>query len=324
MPRFAWMALALAAAGCKSDQGLEVRPPEFGPPNIVDFETPRRTDRVMQVVIPRVDALFIVDNSCSMAEEQTLLAANFPVFLDWFQQSGLDYHIGVVSTDVDHSWEHGKLHMARGVKWIDDQNPDPYGTFGEMATMDASGCAGPRRPRDATLLAFEYEADGANAGYRRPGASAHTVFVSDDRDLSTMASLDEWVDWYNHFTETPEIDTLSAIVDLGKDGQNVDATQRIGGSYQHIADRPWNNVLAEIGLRAIGLRREYYLSSVPVIETIEVKVVTPGGAELAFTEGTVDEGGDYYYDEIRNSVKFHEFEPETDSTITIGYETAAR
>jgi hypothetical protein len=309
--------------GC-IESNIQDERPQWDPANVKEVDGTYAEDVYVQSQPTQADILFVISNWWSMEQAYAELIDSFDNMLDVFVGSGVDYHIGVVSTDVDHSWEHGKLHMARGVKWIDDQNPDPYGTFGEMATMDASGCAGPRRPRDATLLAFEYEADGANAGYRRPGASAHTVFVSDDRDLSTMASLDEWVDWYNHFTETPEIDTLSAIVDLGKDGQNVDATQRIGGSYQHIADRPWNNVLAEIGLRAIGLRREYYLSSVPVIETIEVKVVTPGGAELAFTEGTVDEGGDYYYDEIRNSVKFHEFEPETDSTITIGYETAAR
>jgi hypothetical protein len=68
MPRFAWMALALAAAGCKSDQGLEVRPPEFGPPNIVDFETPRRTDRVMQGRLRTASSRRWVDDTVSDPE----------------------------------------------------------------------------------------------------------------------------------------------------------------------------------------------------------------------------------------------------------------
>src|SRR5688572_7857228 len=50
-----------------------------------------------------VDILFVIDNSGSMAEEQTSLATNFPRFIDVLKtiQGGLpDVHIGVVSTNV--------------------------------------------------------------------------------------------------------------------------------------------------------------------------------------------------------------------------------
>jgi hypothetical protein len=214
----------------------------------------------------------------------------------------------------------GKLHGANGVRFIDTSNPDPVGTFAQMATMNASGCVGPRRPRDAAFLALEVKADGWNAGFRREEASMHTVFVSDDRDMSTMNSINEWIGWYNSFTETPEIDTLSTIVDEARDSQNPSvAVPQIGGTTHPIASMPWRNVLEEIGLRAQGMKKEYFLSRQPLPGTISVEM-TVDGAEMGFDEGTIEEGGDWSYDATRNSVHVHEYEAPEGSEIRISYD----
>ena len=52
------------------------------------------TDVSTQVTTPEVDVLFVIDNSCSMNNEQSELTANFPSFMAYFLDSGLDYHIG--------------------------------------------------------------------------------------------------------------------------------------------------------------------------------------------------------------------------------------
>ena len=51
--------------------------------------------------IKYLDILWVIDNSCSMTEEQQALSQNFASFVQYFVGSGLDYHIGVVSTDWD-------------------------------------------------------------------------------------------------------------------------------------------------------------------------------------------------------------------------------
>jgi hypothetical protein len=316
-----WLGIlaATTAIGC-IESNFDQDVPKWDDPNPRDVGGEHVVDTYVQSSPTQADILFVVSNWWSMEQAYAELVDSFDDLLEVFVGSGVDYHIGVVSTDTDHATENGKLHVADGLRFIDTQTPDPFGTFAQMATMDASGCVGPRRPRDATFMALEFEANNWNKGFRREEASMHTVFVSDDRDTSTKASLDEFVNWYNTFTNTPDIDTLSTIVDFAKDGQNLDATQRIGGASHPIQTMPWANVLAEIGLRAQGLRREYFLSSSPIEGTIEVTVVTPSGAELQFNEGTVEEGGDWSYDAIRNSIQFHEFEPATDSNINIGYD----
>jgi hypothetical protein len=309
---------SVALMAC-NEQGFNGESEDFPPGSVKPQEVENVTDTYTQSKPTQADILFIVSNWWSMEQATAELADSFDSLLDVFLGSGVDYHIGVASTDTDHSTDMGKLREANGVRFIDASNPDPLGTFVEMASMIATGCAGPRRPRDATYLALEMEADDWNAGFRREDASMHTVFVSDERDLSTMISFDEWVGWYNTFTDTPEIDTLSTIVDFSKDGLNLQATELIGGSSHPIQEMPWANVLEEIGMKAKGLRREYFLSKQPVEGTILVSVIA-GSVELSFDEGTIETGGDWTYDAVRNSIQFNEYEPPTDSDIVINYD----
>ena len=53
--------------------------------------------------IDAVDILFVVDNSCSMNDKQTQLATNFDTFMNVLDISGVDYHIGFITTDSYHA-----------------------------------------------------------------------------------------------------------------------------------------------------------------------------------------------------------------------------
>lgn len=52
------------------------------------------------VYVGQVDVLFVVDNSGSMSEEQRRMADSFPNFVEGLELSGLDYRIGIVTTDI--------------------------------------------------------------------------------------------------------------------------------------------------------------------------------------------------------------------------------
>lgn len=53
------------------------------------------------VRVGQVDILFVVDNSGSMSEEQRRMADSFPNFVEGLELSGLDYRIGIVTTDIE-------------------------------------------------------------------------------------------------------------------------------------------------------------------------------------------------------------------------------
>lgn len=325
MRRLAWVVGALVA--CRSDQGLQKPVPDFGPPNVATFETPTQTDRIVQLTVPRVDALFVVDNSCSMEEEQVLLATNFPAFLEWFQGSGLDYHIGVVSTDMVDPLESGRLRLAANRRWIDDSVADPETAFATMTVMGTDG-HWIEKGRAAAYTAVELLRTEDNLGFVRPDAAMHMTVVSDENDESgdSPVSRTEFVDWLQGLRPGRQMTSFSSIVgpvagcpDIGSPGTEYSAVSaEVGGVVWPICDPDWTQVLDEIGFLAVGLDKEFFLSARPVVGTIEVSLELPDSDAVQ-----VFGPEDWTYDRVRNSVTFVDFVPEPLSTVAVTYAVRA-
>src|SRR5687768_1711576 len=115
-----WCAILVPLAACGSEQdivpeALPVWPDSRAP----DVPPVTWTDRLVQLTVPQVDVLWTIDNSSSMGDEQQTLIENFPGFADFFVGSGLDYHIGVVTTDLVNPADDGTLRSAQGYAYID-------------------------------------------------------------------------------------------------------------------------------------------------------------------------------------------------------------
>jgi hypothetical protein len=74
-----------------------------------NFYTQKHTDVFQQARRNTVDVLLVVDNSCSMVEEQNKLASNFQAFIEFFQGVDVDYQIGVITTDNEAAEFSGRL-----------------------------------------------------------------------------------------------------------------------------------------------------------------------------------------------------------------------
>lgn len=66
-------------------------------------------DLFVQNQLQTVDVLLVVDNSCSMVEEQDKLATNFDTFIQYFTDANVDWQIGVVTTDMYQEKFSGRL-----------------------------------------------------------------------------------------------------------------------------------------------------------------------------------------------------------------------
>lgn len=311
-----------ALAGCQ-EYNIAAPPSAFGEPNPVDLENPVNTDKIVQVTIPSVDVLWVVDNSGSMMDEQNDLTTNFPVFMDYFLNSGLDYHVGVTSTDLDGTYNgsKGKLVEANGIQWITPETQDVIGVFTAMASLGING-SGTERGIGATYMALETERDGANAGFFRDEASVHTVIISDEPDYTqdNIISDSEFTEWYKTLKLDAELRTFNVVVDprplFGV--RYVAAQEAIGGIFQDIREEDWTNVLEQLGLQAAGLKSEYFLSKLPVPETITVRVELADGTVLPFAPEV-----DFTYDPSRNSITFVEYIPDPLSSVYIEYTVLA-
>lgn len=329
--------LGLLTMACKSEQQIIPDPDKVVVPYEPQEVNPFQQDRIIQASRPRVDILFVIDNSCSMLEEQAQLAANFPLFMDYFLGSGLDYHIGVISTDMDFGTHSGKLQTAQGYRFIDENTENPTQVFAQMASMGTTGWW-EERGRDAVYTAIELIGDGpANDGFYRGSAALDVIFVSDEDDTSELISRSEFRQWMRNLKWADEMVAAHSIVgpDLGFGDTCDDAyeagydylrlSDELGGITFSICESDWGPLLDELGLEASGLRREYFLSKIPVFETLEVTLVVPteqGPVERTTAvcrSGEEDDVCEVAYNSRRNSIVFLNFLPDPSSEILIDY-----
>ena len=343
MHRFVIM-LALPLVGC-SETGITGEGfPEAPSQNPVPLENPIQTDTIMQVSPPVVDVAWVIDNSCSMScivscHSGTItdnVTKNFPVFMSHFDESGIDYHIGVITTDLDHPGHDGKLQSGLGHLWIDPTVNNDVLAFTAMATQGTSG-AGTEQGLGSVYKSHEVHGDTHNTGFYRDGSSLHTIVLSNELDQTpaTLIAVDEFVDWYGTI-RTPDRRTFNSLVCVNgrseacpeQSGRDyVRVTEMIGGISWDIENEDWTSLLDSLGAQAAGLTSEYFLTQVPVLDTLVVGVKdgeTGNYQEFEPTEfgaGTTTPG--YVYTLERNSILFLNYQPTAGSTIELIYEPAS-
>jgi hypothetical protein len=306
----------------------------YGAPNPPDLDSPVQNDRIVQTTVASVDVLWIIDTSCSMSQEQALLASNFEGFMTYFLDSGLDYHIGVVSTNMDDFNMSGKLQAGGSAGehlFIDPTTPDPVDVFQDMALMGTDSHYY-EKGRDAAFSALELRRDTDNAGFYRDDANLAAIIISDENDYSSTITLNEFITWLEGVKPSTDYLTFSSIVgdELGPSSydtcdtaieQGTDylaVTRAVGGIEWSICDEYWDQALEQLGMQAAGLRREFFLSRVPVVSTIRLWVELDDQLVAEFELET-----DFTYNRSRNSVRLNEFIPEPLSEVFIEYEVLA-
>jgi hypothetical protein len=275
-----------------------------------------------------------------MAEEQAKLVQNFPVFMQFFIDSGLDWHVGVVSTDTGASDERGKLQGAGGYRYLTAAAPDPIALFTDMAVMGTGGSGDERGRRAAWLALTDPLKSSFNNGFYREDASLNVIVISDENDSSgAEPTRNEFINFMTTLKEDPELVTFSAIVgpvggcptaDSGTEYLSV--SEAVGGITESICASDWEPVLEELGLQAAGLRREYFLSELPVPGTIKVVVKDGGyvyeGVDAALITGPGDmdrlcEASSCFtftYSPARNSILMDDYVPSPLAQINIEYQ----
>lgn len=151
----------------------------------------------------KLDVLFVVDNSGSMATSQNNLANNFPSFINKFVEKGYDFRIAVTTTDA----YYGDQFIATGcslctteqTRFRSGVNPPVYvidradydlslvseqarlkSDFTANAKVGTTG-SGDERAFSSFKAALS---SSLNVGFHRPDAFLAVVIVSDEEDFS--------------------------------------------------------------------------------------------------------------------------------------------
>lgn len=318
------LSIALLLTACNEVEYSVNNPDWVNNPPVLEAEV--RTDRLVQQPVPSVDVLFAVDNSESMAEEQASLTANFGGFMDLFLDSETDYHLGLIATDMDDP-EHGGRLVADGdgSLFIDTSfsRQEALDSFTERAQI---GTAGARLEKglEAMHAAIEVYADTENRGFYRPEAYLALVVISDEDDYSSSITVTGFKDWLGDLKSDPDKITFSAVVSTDSSCPEepgldyVDVAENFSGVIASICDTDWDGVVSDLGLAAAGLQREFFLSEIPVADSITARVVSPEG-----TEQELSVGAGLEYITARNSVYFTDSIPPALSEVFVTYEIRA-
>lgn len=291
----------------------------------------RQLDQFDQLGRPKADILFVIDNSCSMGEEQSGLSGNLGAFLQFAQAQQIDYQIAVTTTDVE-GGEDGRFVPINGNPADriirPATQPSPEAVFAQNVNLGINGSGNEQG------LAAAYQAlsnpliFGHNAGFIRPDAVLSVIIVSDEQDYSPGT-----VDFYINFLlsikgfRNNNLFSLSAIVGDEVGGCNgpggsadtgsryIAAATRTGGIFQSICISDWSRALEDLSSSAFGFKSRFFLSNQPVLSSVNVTVdgvavpnMSPGG--------TIN----WTYEFGTNSINFTPFAtPEPGAEITVEY-----
>jgi hypothetical protein len=237
------------------------------------------TDSFVQEAAP-VDVLWVIDNSGSMAQEQARVSAAINAFFSWFTTLNLDYHMGVITTDVVNPIYSGNL--VGGPAYIDAATPNAATELAEAIAVGTEDMGDESGLAAMELALSEPLRSGANLGFLRPGARLVVAFLSDEPEFSANDAA-----YYVSFLETLKADRseilVSAIVgDYGAGCSNVcdeqpqdaqpgdkylDVVASFGGVAGSICTCDLAPILDEIGMESTRYVRSFVLSDVPTDAT---------------------------------------------------------
>jgi hypothetical protein len=269
-----------------------------------------RTDVFAQATASKIDLLWVIDNSGSMADKQQKLANSFQRFIDEFTRGAVDYRIAVTTTDVLSSAPGAQGSFFGNPPVITAQDADPLSEFqanvkvgtagsgneeglaGAHLALDAinndpayqatvkaqSDCVQACNPHDATCIPncqAAHEPD-----FLRPDAYLDVIFVSDEDDKSPSEPIyyARYLDTVKGLGNAVEV-SGSAIVG---DGVSCDASngvrystvsQLTGGVVGSICDDTFDANLTKLAENAVGLKRHFLLGQQPQVSTLDLKVL---------------------------------------------------
>jgi hypothetical protein len=110
----------------------------------VELKKGQEEEKQLQLTVNKdVDILFVIDNSGSMGEEQALLAANFPAFIDVLEDPEVEanYRIGITTTDNGNPWCPAGTTTPEGGKLVLSSCKTRLGDFLFSDTVDVQDLA---------------------------------------------------------------------------------------------------------------------------------------------------------------------------------------
>ena len=249
------------------------------------------------------DFIFVVDNSASMIEEQQALSNAAVSLYDAFVASGLDFRLGVITTDGEVL--RGTGFTTSATQFQQDVRVGINGNGVEMGLEYA---------RRAILLAKQHTVPERQV---RPGAGLVVVFFSDEASTN-LDPVSAYADFFRSegavaFAIVGPKPTGCQRVGLGKARAGtayIDVSTATGGSSGSICNPNLSETIEDVLLGALGAASKSPLEYTPISGTLSVRTdqLIPRSRKSGFD-----------YEPAGNSILFFGMVPPTGTTFDVAY-----
>lgn len=300
------------------------------------------TETFEQSPSAKADILWVVDNSISMEEEQAMVMDGAGQFVDTFDSTGMDFHLGVITTDTKAD---GAAELVGNPPYLTADTEDYTELFRERVDVGIAGDDQEKGFQAAITALTEPLVSGANAGFLREDATLAVIVLSDEDDCSDWGALGENSRTNDCYEKVDQLTPVTEIAEMFR-GLKADPTKvtfsgiigptdyicptaTFGNRYEeaiglldgykaNICATDYTAIMRDLGLVASGLLFEFTLSYRANDGTIEVVVTNEAGAGYEVYE---DADNGWIYDADGPTLKFvGDGVPPRGSTITVTYQ----
>lgn len=274
------------------------------------------TDTFEQLAGPKVDILWVIDDSCSMYDEQARLIQNLSQFVAYADSQDADYQMAVTDTDGASS-QAGKFercfpHPAViSSSYADTQTrSDAFECTFDVGTSGVGIEAGLAAAKAALERAQDPNLEpNLNAGFLRPDANLAIVAMSDEDDQSIESNAvlrDYFLSVKRYQRDRVTLHAIAGPVTEACETGVRNATPGIryarmamdlGGIFFNICKQDWQPLLTQLGLDVFTPLDEWELSQAADPNSL---VVLVDGIQVPF-----DAMNGFTFDPVLNTIKFH-------------------
>lgn len=269
-----------------------------------------------------VDILWVIDNSVSMANEQASVAAGAEDFLARLETTDMDFHLGVINTDMDETNPNAGVLIGNPAVITSDCRLDGDSSdctyadqFRARVLQGTSGSDQEKGLQAAVAAVTAPLADTRNAGFLREDALLNIVILSDENDCSDggrLGSEATGADCYDRWELlTPVADLVQDLREAKDDSSRIkmsgivgmeqeiscdqavpgsrywDAIALMGGVRADICESDYSPIMDALGEIASGIQTIFQLENAAYIDKeypITVRVTEPGGEPVVVPE----------------------------------------
>lgn len=311
----------------------------------------------------KVDVLYVIDNSGSMAVSQSHVAQNFQQFIQLFNQRGIDYRIAVTTTEAYRDLFGQPMTISQfrdgtdatshtGVRLITPQTPNIEQTFLTNITQGTTG-SGDERAFQSFKEALN---NPLNAGFPRSDAFLAIIIVSDEDDFSVDDSTDahthdytysglhpvaSYISYLDKLTGADQstrsskynVNTISILDQACMDEQNaVSAEHIIGQRYIDLANKTngiTGSICGDFGQSLSNISNKIielttqFYLSRPAVESTLTVLVDGVAVPHLHTTDPLPWNGFIYHADTKSLTFYGSYVPQPDAIISVDFVPSA-